>query len=57
MLKSNFFDYNDAYIPVKETIPVTNTVTADANANIGNISLKSKFAQRRFYEWTKTWGI
>ena len=36
MLKSNFLDYSDAYILVKGTITVTNTVTADANANNGN---------------------
>ena len=36
MLKSSLCDYSDAYILVKGTIAVNNTVTADADANNAN---------------------
>ena len=36
MLKSSSCDYSDAYILVKGTIAVNNTVTADADANNAN---------------------
>ena len=36
MLKSSLCDYSDAYILVKGTITVTNTVAADAEANNAN---------------------
>ena len=36
MLKSSLCDYSDAYILNKETITVTNTAAADADANNTN---------------------
>ena len=36
MLKSSLCDYNDAYILVKGTITVNNTLAADADANDSN---------------------
>ena len=36
MLKSSLCDYSDAYIVVKGTIIVPNTVAADASANNAN---------------------
>ena len=36
ILKSSLCDYSDAYILVKGTIAVNNTVTADADANNAN---------------------
>ena len=36
MLKSNLYDYSDAYILVKGTITVNNTPAADANASNTN---------------------
>ena len=43
MLKSNLYDYSDAYIFVKGTINVNNTAAADANANNTNkkVTLKN----------------
>ena len=39
VLQLSLCDYSDAYICVKGTISVTNTVVADANANNGNIKV------------------
>ena len=36
MIRSNFCDYSDAYILVKETITVPNTAAADAAVNNTN---------------------
>ena len=36
MLKSSLWDYSDAYIHVKRTIPVIDTAAADADANNTN---------------------
>ena len=40
MLKSGLCDYSDAYMLVKETITVNNTVAADADANnVNNLQI------------------
>ena len=36
MSRSNWCDYSDAYIPVKETVTVPNTVVAGAAVNNSN---------------------